>query len=322
MQLTNTIQNILMITILMLTSSTFAVTIYTTQSGDSLWKIANKYKISGISTKDMIKSIKGINSKETPSINDNIIGLNQRLTIPTTKQETKDGIQLYTLRHTQYLNNEKTTPKKTESVEKFEMLQKIKEQQIQKTEESSSSQKYIKNQAINSNKELKANEESINSLQPINISNKKSNYNFAWFITILIAITIIFLWRYFLTKEKSTQDNTNLLKDQFYAEYQNSNNNDHKKMNKRKSAVEKKINHANQLIDSHDISQAKAILQDALNLDPKNLDIRIKLLSVYASDGDKISFNSERDYLASNLLPYDDARWKKIENLHQKYFGV
>ena len=335
------IKKSLVISSLLISVSAFAITAHTVKSGDSLWRIANKYKISGIPTKDMIKAIKGINSKENPSINDDIVNLKQNLAIPTTKQEVDDGLKLYTLRHTQYLGNTSSQQKPTVTTAKEKPtsitvsheqkkphtppLTEITPNNTDQIQQPTQTQQASPSQGIIVSADQASDRNSNSPDTDIQENNTTNQGSFSWFIVLLIAIAAILVWRRFKRKKAKQEDVTQVMKDQFYAQAQTTDNTAEPttiKTSKVKKDVKKTLQQANQLIDSHDIPQAKAILQEALNTEPKNLDIRIKLLAVYGADGDAISFNSERDYLASNLLPYDDSRWKHIESLYQKYFGM
>ncbi len=344
----------------------FALTTYTVKSGDSLWRIASKHGILGTPNKDMIQAIKGINSKENPSINDDIININQKLLIPTTKQEVEDGVKLYTLRHTLYLNqnNPASTLEQALSLTETSFTLANKKQQSTISIKQSDSTLYslpensivntnnnqintsqhsnstiegivitpaITNTNVDHNKDSRLNTENTN----INIHTKaKTDYN-QWLIIILIVIVIFLIWQRRL-KRKATfaQHDTRVMKDQFYAKTSDptkdkegaviNKQSETERISKKasKDEIKKLLQKANELLEAQDIAHAKTILQEALNSEPKNLDIRIKILAIYGADGDEISFNSERDYLASNLLPYDDKRWKDIDTLYKKYFGI
>ena len=287
----------------------FSITKYTVKAGDSLWRISNDHNIAGISNKDMIAAIKGISSKENPSINDNLININQKILIPSTKAEFEDGLKLYNLRQRQYLVEAELTPAKEDSVN---------EQNIKKG---------IVVLDAESNEEKKVDNTQI---QIIIESRSTSSKWYAIIVVMIVALLI--WWRRYKCKKSVIKDDKRYLKEQFYAKKDEicvnvdmaSKGTSNKETPKKKSIddLNTLLKKADELIETHDIADAKAMLQEALNSDAKNLNIRLKILAVYAADGDEISFNSEHDYLASNLLPYDDNRWLEINSLYNKYFSV
>lgn len=333
----------------------FAITTYTVKSGDSLWRIASKHSISGVPNKDMIAAIKGINAKENPSVNDNIVNVNQKLLIPSTKAELDDGLKLYNLRHTQYLTPKASAPAplKTKSTVEAPNTAATPKSANTNAPTSDNQQTTIvpsNNAPSSTNSSIDNTEENTQQgvviptantdNQPQSTSDTQTTVTTEtksdgskWYIILLIIIITLLVWRrrYKRKSSKSTDDKRQL-KEQFYAKQPEVkvnidtpvNASNDKKSSKKKSKDElvSLLKKADELIETHDIAQAKALLQEALNSDAKNLNIRLKILAVYAADGDEISFNSERDYLASNLLPYDDNRWQEINALYNKYFGI
>ncbi|MDA0911882.1 MAG: LysM peptidoglycan-binding domain-containing protein [Proteobacteria bacterium] len=333
----------------------FAITTYTVKSGDSLWRIASKHSISGIPNKDMIASIKGINAKENPSINDNIVNVNQKLLIPSTKAELEDGLKLYNLRHTQYLTPKAPSPLAVKTAPTVEASNTtappanantnaptLDHQQtvvVSSDNTPSSASSSIDNTKENTQQGVVipvANtddqSQAANEAQTT-VTTETTNDGSKWYIILLIIIIALLIWRRrYKRKSSRSTDDKRQLKEQFYAKQPEVkvnidtpvNTSNDKKTTKKKSKDElvNLLKKADELIETHDIAQAKALLQEALNSDAKNLNIRLKILAVYAADGDEISFNSERDYLASNLLPYDDNRWQEINALYNKYFGI
>ncbi len=337
------------------TVPSFAITTYTVKSGDSLWRIASKHSISGIPNKDMIAAIKGINAKENPSINDNIVNINQKLLIPSTKAELEDGLKLYNLRHTQYLTPKAPAPAPVKTKPTVRAPNTTAEPEHPNTSaptldnqqtaviSSNNTPSSANNSIDNTNENTQqgvvipmANtddqSQNANDTQTTVTTETKSDGS-KWYIILLIIIIALLIWRRrYKRKSSRSTDDKRQLKEQFYAKQPEVkinidtpvNASNDKKTTKKKSKDElvNLLKKADELIETHDIAQAKALLQEALNSDAKNLNIRLKILTVYAADGDEISFNSERDYLASNLLPYDDKRWQEINALYNKYFGI
>jgi len=351
----NLLKKIIFTGLLMVTLPSFSMTIYSVKSGDSLWKVATKHKIKGVSNSEMIKAIRGINSKEYPSINDNIISINQKLSIPTTAAEAEDGIKLYTLRHTKYLkpkntatqNNSTDETKSTDtSINDADSTLKDIDTASQDNEETHPHDNEDQGQptaydiahadqnnatpiTVSENPEVQNSGTVVTPMDtatekttPTDDTQQKKSNKLLWII--LIALVLVIIWGYRRRNFKSLTE-TQQIKDQFYEKRMTipaSSESTKTKTDKKLTNIKEIIAKADQFIEQQDIAQAKAVLQEALNYSPKDLDIRIKLLAVYAADNDQISFNSERDYLAANLLPYDDKRWKSIDALYRKHFSL
>jgi len=74
-------------------------------------------------------------------------------------------------------------------------------------------------------------------------------------------------------------------------------------------------------IENEKYIEAKFMLEDNLSIEPRNVELRIKLLEIYSIMDDEISFEGERTYLRTkNLLGYLDPRWSRVDDLHRKYF--
>lgn len=349
MQLRYLLKKTVPVALLMLTLPSFAITIYSVKSGDSLWRVATKHKIKGTANPEMIKAIKGINAKEYPSVNDNIINVNQKLSIPTTTAEAEDGIKLYTLRHTQYLALKDTTTQNTPTIDEIKSNDTPRKTVDDNPENSEASEENnpkdhvqiphipndivnvandnlspiavpeIKSEATDSGTVVAPVDNITENALPTHKAKQERSYTL-WII--LLVIIFMAIWGYRRRNFKSLSE-TQQIKDRFYEKRMTiPTNSDSTKIKttKKLTNIQEIITKADQFLDHQDIAQAKAVLQEALNYSPKNLEIRIKLLAVYAADNDQISFNSERDYLASNLLPYDDKRWKSIDALYRKYF--
>jgi hypothetical protein len=63
-------------------------------------------------------------------------------------------------------------------------------------------------------------------------------------------------------------------------------------------------------------SEAKETLLNAVESDPKNIDLRMKLLEVSVALDDRELFKKESDYLLEHLMDQADPRWGKIKSMY------
>jgi hypothetical protein len=63
-------------------------------------------------------------------------------------------------------------------------------------------------------------------------------------------------------------------------------------------------------------SEAKQTLLNAVELDPKSIDLRMKLLEVSVALDDRELFKKESDYLLQHLMDQADPRWGKIKSMY------
>lgn len=76
-----------------------------------------------------------------------------------------------------------------------------------------------------------------------------------------------------------------------------------------------------QYLDSEKYLEASITIQDALEKNPNNIDLRYKLLEVYAQAGDEIAFEGEVHFIKSkNIVSMFDPLHQKIAKLRDKYF--
>ena len=90
--------------------------------------------------------------------------------------------------------------------------------------------------------------------------------------------------------------------------------------------AEQELQYINELIeqflDSEKYVEASITIQDSLEKDPNNIDLRYKLLEVYARAGDEIAFEGEVHFIKSkNIVSMFDPLHQKIAKLRDKYFG-
>jgi len=88
---------------------------------------------------------------------------------------------------------------------------------------------------------------------------------------------------------------------------------------------EQELQYVNELIeqflDSEKYMEASITLQDSLEKHPDNVDLRYKLLEVYAKAGDEIAFEGEVHFIKSkNIVSMFDPLHQKIARLRDKYF--
>ena len=89
--------------------------------------------------------------------------------------------------------------------------------------------------------------------------------------------------------------------------------------------AEQELQYINELIeqflDSEKYVEANITIQDSLEKDPNNIDLRYKLLEVYALAGDEIAFEGEVHFIKSkNIVSMFDPLHQKIAKLRDKYF--
>ena len=306
--------------------SAFALTGYTVKSGDSLWRIASKNKPSQVSTANMIVAIKGLNQESYPSINDNIVQSGQPLTLPTSSSEVSDAIKLFKHSQKAYLK-----PVQTQPINKPEPAQQV----LQSSSTNSPSPMQLQ-QLEQKNTQLKSEYQHYQQEVDVTIDTLKTQNTqlddklvkadeknkIGWGVAIILFILLLFAWR---KKRKRAKDQTaNLAKQRFTGGTPSDTNIEPSfivngdnpiSLNVNEALVEAMI-----LFEEGNTQDAKLCLQSTLNTYPDNIEVRIKLIEIYAAENDVISFNSERDYLSAHLLPHDDDRWEEIDQIYTKYF--
>ncbi|AJC48220.1 LysM peptidoglycan-binding domain-containing protein [Allofrancisella guangzhouensis] len=76
-----------------------------------------------------------------------------------------------------------------------------------------------------------------------------------------------------------------------------------------------------QYLDSEKYMEASITIQDSLEKDPNNVELRYRLLEVYARAGDEIAFEGEVHFIKSkNIVSMFDPLHQKIAKLRDKYF--
>ncbi|GMN89158.1 LysM peptidoglycan-binding domain-containing protein [Francisella sciaenopsi] len=92
-----------------------------------------------------------------------------------------------------------------------------------------------------------------------------------------------------------------------------------------KQQAEQELQYVNELVeqflDSEKYVEASITIQDSLEKNPNNIDLRYKLLEVYAQAGDEIAFEGEVHFIKSkNIVSMFDPLHQKIAKLRDKYF--
>ncbi len=306
--------------------SAFALTGYTVKSGDSLWRIASKNKPSQVSTANMIVAIKGLNQESYPSINDNIVQSGQSLTLPTSSTEASDAIKLFNHSQKAYLK-----PVQTQSVSKPEPIQ-----QVSQSSNTISPTPMQLQQLEKQNTQLRSEYQHYQQVIDVTIDTLKTQNTqlddklvkadeknkIGWGVAIVLFILLLFVWR--KKRKKAKYQTADLAKQRFTGGTPSDTNIEPNfivngdnpiNLNVNEALVEAMI-----LFEEGNTQDAKLCLQSTLNTYPDSIDVRIKLIEIYAVENDVISFNSERDYLSAHLLPHDDDRWEDIDQIYTQYF--
>ncbi|MEY8702618.1 LysM peptidoglycan-binding domain-containing protein [Francisella philomiragia] len=92
-----------------------------------------------------------------------------------------------------------------------------------------------------------------------------------------------------------------------------------------KEQSEQELQYVNELVEqflySEKYVEASITIQDSLEKNPNNIDLRYKLLEVYAQAGDEIAFEGEVHFIKSkNIVSMFDPLHQKIAKLRDKYF--
>ena len=364
-----------------------AMSVYKVQRGDSLWRIAEQHSLPDVSTAQLVQSIKGINAKDHQGIMQNEIQAGAKLSIPTQKNEFKDGQKVYqslAFQHAkEHQNNDQAKKNQTKSQSKEDQSA-PKPSHDQQGSVTSHSVKPASDDSVEVNQQTSDNQinqtptvrhSSVRGAEPVDVH---SSFRWWWLIVLIIAGGLLLKKR---QKKQEIIQRKNQIKNRYYGlstdanvvQTSKSTTNVAKKQSKTqtkkrlgkysakqkqmlknvvqkvaaKSKNKKAINLASQRVRSvipmdqinkaeeieqiikraethiqnRHLDQAKSALQDALNLSPRDINVRMKMLEVYALDQDMISFNSEREYLASKLLSYDDEHWATIEQIYHEHFG-
>jgi hypothetical protein len=76
-----------------------------------------------------------------------------------------------------------------------------------------------------------------------------------------------------------------------------------------------------QYLDSEKYEEANMTIQDSLEHNPNNIELRYMLLEVYAKGGDELAFDCEVHFIKSkNIVSMFDPLHQKIAKLRDKYF--
>lgn len=326
--------------------ASFSMTEHLVAKGDTLWGIAKKYKPQGTSTSEMIKAIKGYNAKSSPAIVDNVVRLGDDLSLPTTADEVKEGIEKLDQLQAGYQSQVQTTkPESTQpssnnnasanhDVDKIIPVTTMKDVPTQAKPSNNS-------EAVSSKKTSQINNTPSSSMissvgdnaqsrviYPNEIKNKSTEApevkqsSTSWIIWVVIIILIILIITRRLKKAKLRNESTNTSKKSSYQ--RTSPKGDvgfyEPKADLDTSNVSEVLVEAMLLINDDRLEDARHTLQQTLKSHPNSIEVRMKLMEVYAASNDEISFTSERDYLAAHLMSHDDERWHEIDEIYHQYF--
>lgn len=318
-----------------ISSLTFAMTTYTVQRGDSLWSVASKNQISGVNNAMMINAIKGINASESPGIMDANIRVGQRLAIPTSRSEVQDGLKLYDARMNPFAAATPapatTTTAPTSSTGSTTSTTTATPSTTAVTQTTSDTPDTAT--VPDAIEPLSSSHLDAETITPVGNASESSNSN--WFINglwivLFVGITVYIARRRKL-KRKNAQDNgatyiTKVAPTVTTYESQTFNVNPLDSVTQAEPkpemiSAEELLQEVEAHILENDTAQAKFLLQQAINYKMRDLAIYIKLLEVYAIEGDIISFNSQRDYLLANVIPYDHPAWRDIDRIYNQYLS-
>ncbi|MCF6765956.1 LysM peptidoglycan-binding domain-containing protein [Thiotrichales bacterium 19S3-7] len=339
-------QLIIGIFVIFLPLSALAFTDYTVSKGDTLWGIAVKHKPSGVSTSDMIKAIKGLNISSSPAVVDNIVRLGDQLSLPQTKAEVNQAIAKLDQAQNNYqkvqkngvvtdqskteIAAESTTNKPNEVVAVQSMQQKPVEASDhttvnQPTMTSQSNDHAIISSVDQSQAQVTKTEQgytlSVNQAATEKNAQKSESHFFSSLIWIIVAVIIVLLIVRRLRKHKSLKSEKHV--PDYHRQTPGAGNlsDDYQpKLEIDASNISEVLVEAMLLLNDGRYDDARHTLQQTLKLKPDSIEIRMKLMEVYAASGDEISFNSERDYLAAHLMSHDDERWQEIDEIYHQYF--
>lgn len=316
---------VISLTILLgMSSIAFAMTTYTVQRGDSLWRVATKNQINGVSNTNMVKAIKGINVAESHSIMDDVINIGQRLAIPTSKSGVQDGLKLYDARMNPFAQPTQPVTAPTEPAVPTTPV--VETTNIQQDSSNSVANTPDRVELISPSTVLASAETTTHDNQD----------RFGWLINLLwivlfVGITILIARRRNAKRKALKESITTTYQSKvapsvtsYDSKTFNINPLDSAPQAEEKPAMissEELLKQVEGHILENDTAQAKFLLQQAINYKMRDLPIYIKLLEVYAIEGDIISFNSQRDYLLANVIPYDDTAWREIDRIYNQYLS-
>ncbi|UTW43212.1 LysM peptidoglycan-binding domain-containing protein [bacterium SCSIO 12844] len=329
--------------------SAISFTDYTVSRGDTLWGIAVKHKPSGVSTSDMIKAIKGLNLSSSPAVVDNVVRLGDQLSLPDTKAEVDQAIAKLDQAQDNYqkiqrngvhADNTTNTQTKTQleaSPTKVVSVQSMKQAPKTAAVASSQSEPTNTNNSVDSNNHAIIS--SVDHIQsqvtrtdqgytlsvnqaPVKKDSQDSGGHIGstviWLIVIVIIILIIV--RRLRKKKHVRNQNGNLDYQKRTPQAGSLEGGYQPKAELDASNISEVLVEAMLLLNDGRYDDARHTLQQTLKLKPDSIEIRMKLMEVYAASGDEISFNSERDYLAAHLMSHDDERWQEIDEVYHQYF--
>lgn len=301
---------------MMIIPSAFSMKALEVQKGSSLWSIAQNNAPDNISTSRMIKAIKAVNRQSYPNISENIVQPGQSLAIPTTPQEVKDALTLHKQSQKSY-GFQTSNDKKVNTSEKQEQTESSKTQKTKPNPNASQQNVTANNQTLMQAQKVIQNLKKQEQQLLERLNEAKSYQKIAWTMVVILAIALILMWLKLRNLKQSYQG---LSKDSSIDTADEPDIGTDTDFQPNGLNVNDVLVEAMVMIDDNDLRSAKHHLQQALESVPDSIEIRIKLLEIFAMEKDLVSFNSERDYLAAYLLPHDDERWQTIDQIYEDYF--
>lgn len=303
------LKNTVLVLIFLIPVTSFSLTNYIVNPGDTLWEIANSNRPSKISTTNMIKAIKGLNLDNSPNIINNVIKANEKIILPITAQQVNDAIKVYNAHQTNF--KPISTNRKIPQVKIAPANDIVNTNQSNLISQPLETVKEPPKKVQDFSEKIEKTESKKNILMYI-----KTHYKqiIPWIIVILLSF-------YLLNRRNKYKKKTAITaKQRFSGGIPKKHKEPEVFENNTFISIHDSLDKAQQLIQKGYIKDAKVYLQNTLNIYNDNVEIRIKLLEIYAAEKDIISFNSERDYLAAHLIDHKDKRWEEIDRLYDRYF--